>query len=86
MSYRVEVVRRAQKQLARIQAQAQDRERLMEAIDALADDPYPAGAIKIQGSISYRIRRGDYRAVYEIDEAARKITVTRVAHRREAYR
>lgn len=84
MSYRVEVVRRAQKQLARIQAQ--DRERLMEAIDALADDPYPAGAIKIQGSISYRIRRGDYRAVYEIDEAARKITVTRVAHRREAYR
>lgn len=84
MSYRVEVVRRAQKQLARIQAQ--DRERLMEAIDALADAPYPAGAIKIQGSISYRIRRGDYRAVYEIDEAARKITVTRVAHRREAYR
>lgn len=84
MSCRVGVVRRAQKQLARIQAQ--DRERLMEAINALEYDPYPAGAIKIQGSISYRIRRGNYRAIYEVDEAAGEVIVTRVAHRREAYR
>lgn len=85
MSYRVEVVRKAQKQLARIQVQ--DRERIMEEIDALADDPKPSGSTKPRGYVdSWRVRVGDYRIIYELDEAARKVVVTRVAHRREVYR
>lgn len=85
MSYRVEVVRKAQKQLARVQVQ--DRERIMEEIDALADDPNPSGSTKLRGYVdSWRVRVGDYRIIYELDEAARKVVVTRVAHRREVYR
>ena len=85
MSYRLEVVRRAQKQLARIQSQ--DRERIIGEIDALAEDPKPPGSTKLRGyADTWRIRVGDYRVIYELDETAREIKVTRVAHRREAYR
>jgi mRNA interferase RelE/StbE len=85
LSYRLEVVRRAQKQLARIQPQ--DRERIIGEIDALAEDPKPHGSTKLQGyTDTWRIRVGDYRVIYELDESARELIVVRVAHRREAYR
>jgi mRNA interferase RelE/StbE len=43
--------------------------------------------LKLQGSgKGYRIRVGDYRILYEIDDAAETVTVTTVAHRRESYR
>ena len=85
MSYRLEVVRKAQKQLARIQTQ--DRERIIEEIDVLAEDPKPPGSTKLKGYVSsWRIRVGYYRVIYELDETAGEIKVTRVAHRREAYR
>lgn len=59
----------------------------MGAIDALADDPKPSGSTKPRGYVdSRRVRVGDYRIIYEVDEAAEKIAITRVAHRREAYR
>ncbi len=52
----------------------------------LADNPRPATSKKLQGyKDMWRIRVGDWRAVYLIDDAARRITVTRVAHRREVY-
>jgi mRNA interferase RelE/StbE len=59
----------------------------MGAIDALADDPKPSGSTKPRSYVdSWRVRVGDYRIIYEVDEAARKVVVTRVAHRREVYR
>ncbi|WP_047864632.1 type II toxin-antitoxin system RelE family toxin [Rubrobacter aplysinae] len=85
MSYRLEVVRRAQKQLARIQVQ--DRERIMDGIDAIADDPKSPGSTKLQGyTDTWYVRVGDYRIIYELDEVAGEIIVIRVAHRREACR
>ena len=75
----------AGRQLDKLTQDVQNR--LYPAIDALADDQTPHGSIKLQGSQNTRrIRVGDYRIIYELDEAARAITVTRVAHRREAYR
>jgi mRNA interferase RelE/StbE len=65
-------------------------ERLFARIDrkilALADDPRPAGSKKLKGyKDSWRIRIGDWRVVYIVDDPARLVTVTRIAHRREVY-
>lgn len=55
-------------------------------IQALARDPRPHGSEKLSGDDKYRLRHGDYRVVYEIDDARKKVTIVRVAHRREVYR
>ena len=60
--------------------------RLDPKILALADNPRPAGCKKLKGyKDHWRIRAGAWRVVYIIDDATRRVTVTRVAHRREAY-
>ena len=61
--------------------------RIVPRIQALADDPRPPGCRKLTGSESdWRIRIGDHRVVYEIDEIENAVRVFRVRHRREAYR
>lgn len=62
------------------------RDRIREAIDALAADPRPRGATKLAGRDDYRIRIGDYRVVYAVDDQERLVLVARIAHRREVYR
>lgn len=56
------------------------------AIDALAEDPKPPGAIKLQGREGYRLRVGDYRVLYRVDDEAQEVLITRVGHRRNVYR
>lgn len=55
---------------------------------SLSPGPPPPGCRKLQGSSheDYRIRIGDYRVLYEIDDAAHVVRIMRVRHRREAYR
>jgi mRNA interferase RelE/StbE len=61
--------------------------RLVPKIDALADDPRPHGCRKLRGYKDlWRIRVGDYRVVYIIDDHLRGVTVTLIAHRSEAYK
>ena len=56
-------------------------------IKALAENPRPSGCRKLTGSKNdWRIRIGDYRVLYEIDEKARAVRIMRVRHRREVYR
>ena len=62
------------------------RERIASAIDGLAADPRPRGAVKLAGRDDFRIRVGDYRIVYAVDDAERLVLVARIAHRREVYR
>ena len=62
------------------------RERVERVIIQLAEDPRPVGVRKLRGGLGWRIRVGDYRVVYEIDDGVREVTVTRVRHRREVYR
>jgi mRNA interferase RelE/StbE len=60
--------------------------RLVERLEMLAATPRPLGCKKLKGGDrEWRIRVGDYRAVYEIDDAARTVDVTRIAHRRDVY-
>jgi mRNA interferase RelE/StbE len=56
------------------------------AIDALSAEPRPAGATKLAGRDDFRIRVGDYRIVYAVDDRNRQIIVARIAHRRDVYR
>jgi mRNA interferase RelE/StbE len=61
--------------------------RIISQIKSLAESPRPSGCRKITGSKNdWRIRIGDYRVIYEIDEKAKAVRIMRVRHRREVYR
>jgi mRNA interferase RelE/StbE len=61
--------------------------RVMTRIEALATDPTPTNSLKLAGAERlHRIRVGDYRVIYEIDDEAGRVVVHYVRHRREAYR
>jgi mRNA interferase RelE/StbE len=62
------------------------RELIVAVLDDLQKQPRPPGAKKLAGVDGYRVRKGDYRVLYTIDDAARLVRVYRVGHRREVYR
>jgi mRNA interferase RelE/StbE len=62
------------------------KSRIATAIDGLEINPRPTGAAKLAGSDDFRIRVGDYRIVYAVDDSRRIVIVARIAHRREVYR
>jgi mRNA interferase RelE/StbE len=62
-----------------------DRRRVVDKIQALANNPRPPGCEKLSGADKYRIRHGDYRILYEIVDRDLIITVVQVGHRREVY-
>ena len=84
MNYEVFLLRRARKALAKIFPPHD--ERLRDALRDLRDEPRPAGSSKLTGRDGYRLRVGDYRILYEIDDAAREVTVLDLGHRRDVYR
>jgi mRNA interferase RelE/StbE len=84
MSYRVSILRRAQKELATLPGNT--FERVRDALRALAEEPRPAGCKKLKGRDGWRIRVGDYRVIYEIDENERTILIVHIGHRRDIYR
>ncbi len=63
------------------------RRRIVKAIDGLTTNPRPPGAIAIQGGAGLlRIRVGDYRIIYTVEDAARTVLVVTIGHRRDVYR
>ncbi len=84
MSYEVYLLRRAQNSLSKIRQR--DYERLKEAIEELGEEPKPHGSRRLSGREGRRIRVGDYRVIYEIDEVGGEVTVLDVGHRRDIYR
>ena len=85
MAYRIEVKKSARKEIAVLPKREQRR--VVSAIEALADDPRPAGARKLTGTEdAYRLRVGDYRIVYVIADKVLTVLVVRVGHRRDVYR
>jgi mRNA interferase RelE/StbE len=64
-----------------------DQERITQRIDALADDPRPPGAKALQGQHGlYRLRSGDYRIIYKIEDDRLLVLVIKIGHRRDVYR
>ena len=83
--YEVYIERAAEKDLKKLPAE--DFHRIIPTIKALSDEPRPYGCRKITGSKSdWRIRIGEYRIIYEINEKEKAVRIFRVKHRRDAYR
>jgi mRNA interferase RelE/StbE len=83
-SYRVSLTTSAEKELSGLPRKLISRIALR--IESLGASPRPAGCKKLKGGDrEWRIRLGDYPVVYEIDDAAKTVEVTRIAHRREVY-
>lgn len=83
--YHVSVGGSIRRSLKKLPTQLQ--ERLLRAAHGLARNPRPVGCSKLKGQGDlYRIRVGDYRIVYRIDDESRQVDITIVAHRREVYR
>jgi mRNA interferase RelE/StbE len=83
MAYRIEVERRAQKELARLPKTIE--ERIATAIGALAETPRPANCTPIQAAPqgTYRLRVGDYRILYVVVDDDKVIVIARVTRRNE---
>jgi mRNA interferase RelE/StbE len=85
MAYTIEFSRPAEREFVKLAREI--RRRLHPRIEALADDPRPAGAKKLKGRDDlWRIRAGDYRIVYEVRDQILVVLIVRIAHRREVYR
>jgi mRNA interferase RelE/StbE len=63
-----------------------DNRRIIHKIQTLAENPRPIGCEKLSGRENYRIRQGDYRIVYSIDDKRVVVEVVRVGHRGDVYR
>ena len=60
--------------------------RILAAIDSLSENPGPVGAEKLSGQERHRVRRGDYRIVYEVTDDEVMVVVVKVGHRKDVYR
>jgi mRNA interferase RelE/StbE len=84
MAYKIEIDRAAKRQLKKIPRSM--LQQIVAAIDALALDPRPQGAAKLKASDFYRVRVGDYRIIYEIQDKHLIILVVSVGNRRDIYK
>ena len=84
MSYSIRIIRRAQKELARLPEEFYVQVR--DSIRTLASDPRPHGCSKLTAREGWRMRAGDYRVIYDIDDERKIVTVLHVGHRRDVYR
>jgi mRNA interferase RelE/StbE len=85
MRYQIRIKPQAEKALAGLDHAV--RRRIARAIGRLSECPRPAGCAKLTGAKdAYRIRVGDYRVVYQIEDRVLVVYVIRIAHRRDVYR
>jgi mRNA interferase RelE/StbE len=85
MPYELYVERHAEKDLNKLSRTLFSQ--ITAKIKELPSNPHPRESRKIKGSAKdWRLRIGDYRVLYEIDNAAKTVTIMRVKHRREVYR
>ena len=83
-SYRVSLKKSVEKDFRKIDKT--EVPKILGAIEALTEDPFPMGSRKLVGSnFTYRIRVGDYRVVYFVSTQAQEIVIQRVGHRKEVY-
>jgi Cytotoxic translational repressor of toxin-antitoxin stability system len=82
--YRITVAPSASKEIEALPAPL--AQRVAGKIDALALNPRPPGTKKLEGEPLWRIRVGDYRIVYAIDDSAGIVDISRVRHRSKVYK
>lgn len=84
MKYQVELETRAKREFLALPPEVQ--ERIADAIEDLKTNPRPPGSKRLVGTAGYRIRTGDYRILYTVDDPGRVVRVYRLGHRRDIYR
>ena len=84
MSYTLRILPHAEKQLSRLNSPIYDS--LKTKISALRDTPRPQGCKKLREREGWRIRIGDYRVIYKINDIEKTVTVIEIGHRSEVYR
>ncbi len=84
MSYSVYLKRSVEKELDHLPVEVYDK--IIKQLISLRDNPRPHGIKKLHGKEGYRIRVGDYRILYLIDDTENKVEIVSVAHRKEIYR
>lgn len=83
MTYRILILRRAQKELGQLPQEAYVR--VKEALVQLASHPRPSQSRKLVARDGWRLRVGDYRVIYDIDDSEQTVRVLHVGHRRDVY-
>lgn len=84
VSYSIKIKKSAEKEI--IKVPQPDRSRVAKKIMRLHADPRPIGCEKLKGENNYRIRQGDYRIVYEIEDNRKIVHIIKVGRRSEVYR
>jgi len=84
LTYRLVIAKQAKKTLEKLDSRSLNRIRI--ALDLLAENPRPPKSLKLSGMAGYRVRVGDYRILYEIQDELIIVFVFRIAHRRDAYK
>ena len=85
MAFRIEWKKSTRKDLRKLPASVTGR--VVEAVEGLAENPFPRGVEKLSGSEhAYRVRLGDYRIVYEVVAELKLVEIQRVRHRKDVYR
>lgn len=82
--YGLKILPAAQKDLDRLQGKIFNK--IKNEVILLANNPRPYGALKLTNDDGYRIRVGDYRIIYRINEKTKEIYIYRIKHRKEVYR
>jgi mRNA interferase RelE/StbE len=83
-AYRVDVLPAAVRSIRKLPPEA--KRRIQAVIDLLADEPRPPAAKKLTGRPEWRVRTGDYRVLYRIQDEILLVVVVDAGHRREIYR
>ncbi len=84
MSYRIEIAPAAERQIRKLEPAV--RKRLFQKIETLESNPRQSGVEKLTGSDFYRLRVGDYRIIYEIEDRITRVLIVKVGNRKEIYK
>ena len=82
--YRIEIKKSAVKELHAIPKK--DLKKIVSVIASLSDDPRPEGCIKLSDGEKYRVRQGNYRILYSIEDEILVIYIIKIGHRKDVYR
>ena len=83
-SYKLSIRKSAERELRKIPKR--DLGPLVEKIHRLSANPRPQGCQKLSSADAYRIRHGDWRVVYAVDDESHEVTIDKIGNRREIYR
>lgn len=82
--YKIQVKKSAEKELGKIPKK--ELIKILNKIESLSNNPYPVGSIKLTNEEKYRIRVGNYRVLYKVEDNILTVFVVKVGHRKEIYR